>query len=668
MSWTKNNEWLKPIHDQRIRWPQLKRFLANYRQFRNLLAGAAALAFIGSVTAFAIPMIFRFVQRSLAAGDQSLLILALAAYLAITFFETATTFFIRIIISRVSTRLNRDLALQYYRKILNLSVEDFIAFRRRTNLYQRIIDAMSITPQVTNILVRGGQLAIVVVIVGAVIGTLSPVVLGVLATAAGLLFAHVLVWSRKLGDLRQRSLAVNYPLVGKMTEVIGGLFTIKALAASVRVTSDIRKLVESKTDADYAERAAEVKSDQIAQALRTAALVAALGTSFGLMLGGSLELAEVFAVYLLTTLFMQPVSELAAYYQMLSRLSVNINNFYEVLDLQDEAAETRAALAERIDAESLAALDPASAATALDAVKLPVTADSDHAPRNGIHLNGNHTNGSHTNGTAQSPPLQPIEIKGRDATALRLPNGRLGGHIVFRNVAFAYRNGKEVLSNVNLEIQPGENISLIGRSGVGKTTLLRLLLGFLQPQRGQILVDGIDISALPDKNVYRRQFGVVSQQDFFFGTSIRENLTFGLDHDVSDSRIEEALGLVMLWDDVVKLPEGLDTTYSADLFSGGQLQRFFIARALLRQPSIVLLDEPTSALDFESEHQVMGAIDRLVGHNTTITIAHRLSTVRNADRVVVLHAGEVKAAGSHDQLYQSDDYYRSLCDYNSFVV
>jgi ATP-binding cassette subfamily B protein len=161
---------------------------------------------------------------------------------------------------------------------------------------------------------------------------------------------------------------------------------------------------------------------------------------------------------------------------------------------------------------------------------------------------------------------------------------------------------------------------------------------------------------------------VVSQNDFLFDTSLRENMTFGLDEGVPDERISHALGLVDLWDDVQRLKGGLSTPFSPHLFSGGQKQRFFIARALLREPSIVLLDEPTSALDFETEKRVIAAIDQLVGKNTTITIAHRLSTVRNADRVIVMRDGRIEASGTHDELYQASGYYRALCEYNSFMV
>jgi ABC-type multidrug transport system fused ATPase/permease subunit len=666
MSWIKNNEWLKENADESVRWRYLRRFIVNYKPFAKRLSGAGVLALLGSVTAFLIPFIFRFVQQAVAARDVSLLAMLLLGFLGITVLEIATTYWIRNINARISTLLNRRLVLQYYGKILNLSIEEFIDFKKRSNLFQRIVDAMSITGQCTNILIRGGQLLIVVLIISAAVGTLSLTVLGVLALGTIGLFFHVLAQAKKLSNLRQRALAVNYPLVGKMTEVLSGLFTIKALAASIKVTSDISHLVNEKTSADYRELAAEVRSDQLAQVIRAVTLVGTIGTSIALMLAGYLVIADVFALYVLANLLLQPVSELAFLYQLLSRLSVNIQNFYEVLDLQDEEGEVAAAVAARRQ-RALAAVRTSERAI------------------NGAYAS---LNGHPSELSAGRPPLgtgvapaadsRILVPSGNDLPGLSVresapasePSGssEQTGHIVFRKLGFAYRNGNEVISDVDLEILPGEKISLIGRSGVGKTTLLRLLLGFLQPQRGEIQVDGVDITKLRDKTAYRRRFGVVSQQDFLFGTSIRENLMFGLEEEIRDERLREALRMVGLWRDVERLPSELETSYSEDLFSGGQKQRFFIARALLRRPSIVLLDEPTSALDFESERQVMGALDLLVGNNTTITIAHRLSTVRCADRVVVLTDGRIRAVGTHQELYGHDDYYRSLCDYNSFVI
>ena len=178
----------------------------------------------------------------------------------------------------------------------------------------------------------------------------------------------------------------------------------------------------------------------------------------------------------------------------------------------------------------------------------------------------------------------------------------------------------------------------------------------------------MDVGSLTDKNEFRRQFGMVSQHDFFFNMTIKENMLFGLSEQRSDEEITRALQLVNLWDDVTKLDQGLLATYSDNLFSGGQKQRFFIARSLLRNPVIVLLDEPTSALDFENEAQVIRAIEILAGNRTTITIAHRLSTVRSSDRVLVLNDKRIVAAGTHEELLLSNDYYRALCQYNSFIL
>jgi ABC-type multidrug transport system fused ATPase/permease subunit len=268
------------------------------------------------------------------------------------------------------------------------------------------------------------------------------------------------------------------------------------------------------------------------------------------------------------------------------------------------------------------------------------------------------------------PPGGRLEVL-EAGVAAHAPPAALGvarGQIVFDDVWFTYRGGSPVLTGVDLEVRAGERISLIGRSGAGKTTLLRLLLSFVQPQRGRIYLDGQDLAALPDRTAHRRQFGVVTQQDVLFNVTLRENLTFGLTRAAADPQLEQALQATNLWEEVSRLPEGLSTLYRPDMFSVGQKQRLFIARALLRDPSIVLLDEPTSALDFQNEGLVLRAIEELMAGKTTMTVTHRLSTLRAADRVVVLEAGMISAAGSHECLYETNRYYRDLCEYNSFVV
>lgn len=644
MSWVVNNEWLKPDADNRIRWELLRRFAENYRPFSARLGAAVGVVFLGSLTAFAIPALFMAMQLALTSRKTPLFLACLLGLLALRLCEAAISFFVGVTRSWISTRLNRRLVLQYYRKILNLSVEDFIAFRQRTNLYQRIIDAMQVTPQFTDFLVRGGQAAITLTIVTVVIATVSPLVLGVLAVGGAALAAQVVLESGELRLCRQRTLAANYPLVSKMIEVIDGLFTIKALSASVRVSSDVDELVKEKTDAEFAEFRTEARWLQIAGGIRGCTLLIALGTACLLLIDSRLAYSDVLALYVLGSLFLAPVADLVVLYQNLSRLSINVGRFYEVLDLQDEAEESRSAVAAR--RELVLAGAGAGSRELVTAVASAGRIGGGPAGRAGA--------GGLLTASRVAPALFP-------ATARR-------GHVVIRGLEFGYRGHPPVLSDIDLEIHPGERVALIGKSGVGKTTLTRLLLGFLQPQRGTIEVDGEDVTALLDKNVYRRKFGVVSQRDVLFSVSIRENLAFGLQAGVPEERMEEALRLVGLWDGVAGLPGGLDARYGPDMFSGGQKQRFFIARALLRNPDIVLLDEPTSALDFQSEARVMEAIERLVGDRTTITIAHRLSTVRSADRVVVLEDGRVQASGTHAELLASNAYYQALCEYNSFVV
>jgi ABC-type bacteriocin/lantibiotic exporter with double-glycine peptidase domain len=645
MSWVENNEWLKPASDTRVRWRYLRQFLVNYRPFWKRLAAAASLALFGSLTAFLIAPVFGTIQRAVVLRDLRLLALAVLAYLGILLVQVLVNYANRIYRSRVSTHLNKDLLLSYYLKLLNISVEDFIAFKQRSNLFQRVIDAMAITNDFTEVVIQGVQSAIVIAVMMVIIGMLSPITLAVVLVGSAIMFVFVISRADQLRTKRQRLLAVQYPMIGKMLEIIDGFFTIKALAASIRVTSDVRTLVTAKQDAEYDEVVADTRVTQIAQAISSCTLVAALGVSLTLLVLGRLEFSQTFALYVLVIGTLAPVADIARLFQRLSSLSANVYNYYQVLSIPDESEQTK----------MLASAVATAARPAIDQKAIVLQAAAGYG-RNA---------GSVAEPLAvQLSPGQLHEVAPRSVSS----KPTTGGHIIFRDVEFAYRDCGPVLEGLNLEIQPGEKISLIGKSGSGKTTMLRLLLGFLQPQKGTILVDGVDVAGLHDKDAFRRQFGVVSQQDFFFNMSIRENMLFGLSEPRSDEEITRALQLVNLWDEVSKLDQTLLATYSDNLFSGGQKQRFFIARSLLRNPVIVLLDEPTSALDFENEAQVIRAIEMLAGNRTTITIAHRLSTVRSADRVLVLNDKHLVATGTHEELLVSNDYYRALCQYNSFII
>jgi len=237
------------------------------------------------------------------------------------------------------------------------------------------------------------------------------------------------------------------------------------------------------------------------------------------------------------------------------------------------------------------------------------------------------------------------------------------GHIELRNVSFSYpsRPDTQVIHNINLEVQPGQVVALVGPSGGGKSTLVSLLERFYDPNSGEITLDGKNIKTL-DPTWIHSHIGLVSQEPVLFACSIKENITFGV-KSASMEQIIEAATRANAHQFIADFPEGYEALVGERgvRLSGGQKQRISIARALLLNPQILLLDEATSALDAESEYLVQQAIDRLMENRTTLVIAHRLSTVRNANQVVVISGGKIVEMGTHDQLLgNTDGIYRKL--------
>lgn len=241
---------------------------------------------------------------------------------------------------------------------------------------------------------------------------------------------------------------------------------------------------------------------------------------------------------------------------------------------------------------------------------------------------------------------------------------RVAGEVRFEGVDFRYpaRPDAPVLRGVDLEIRPGEVLALVGPSGSGKSTVAALIARFYDPDAGRVLLDGRELREL-DPRWLREQVGAVSQEPVLFATSIAENVRYGRP-GATDDEVERALEAANALSFVSAFPEGTETLVGERgvRLSGGQKQRIAIARALLKDPKVLVLDEATSALDTESEHLVQEALERLMRGRTTLVIAHRLSTVRDADRVVVLDAGRVVEAGTHDELVAREGLYRRLVE------
>ncbi len=266
-------------------------------------------------------------------------------------------------------------------------------------------------------------------------------------------------------------------------------------------------------------------------------------------------------------------------------------------------------------------------------------------------------------GQASLRRLRDIEKEPRETESNLLPmnSKEEKGEIIIKELFFSYRNAKDVLKNVNLKIKPGEKVALVGPSGAGKSTFFSLILKFLKPSKGEILIDGNNLSKTSSKEI-RSCIAIVPQKVNILSGTISENILFG--RDVEPQEVINASKIANAHEFIMQLPNKYETYIEerGANFSGGQLQRIAIARAIVGNPSILLLDEATSALDAESEKAVQTGLNQAMKNRTVLIIAHRLSTTQEADKIVLIDNGLITESGTHDELMDKNGKYRELCE------
>ncbi len=248
------------------------------------------------------------------------------------------------------------------------------------------------------------------------------------------------------------------------------------------------------------------------------------------------------------------------------------------------------------------------------------------------------------------------------------PRGGIKGAFEFNQVSFEYEENDQVLHNINFQIGAGKKIALLGSTGSGKTTLVNLIPRFYEYTSGEILLDGFDLR-LYSRRYLRKNIGIVEQEPFLFSRSLRDNITYGVDHDISQEEVEQAAKIAAIHDVILSFPDGYRTMVGERgvTLSGGQKQRVAIARTLLRDPKILIFDDSTSSVDTETEAQIRTAMQTLMENRTTFIIAHRIQSIMDADLILVLDGGQIVQHGTHEELVRVEGIYQQIFNIQTLI-